>query len=127
MNLTRGATRIDTKKYPLLILNLIIPGVFPSLLLISNALSVADAFSLTDFPKKPSLRLSLYQKFLFCQQYFLPLTYTAFILISSSNATRSASYLSFIIPLLTLSIFAGTAVAIYTLSISESPAFLTQV
>ena len=91
MNLTRGATRIDTKKYPLLILNLRIPGVFPSLLLISNALSVADAFSLTDFPKKPSLRLSLYQKFLFCQQYFLHSAvfkeefFCALLIITASN------------------------------------------
>ena len=32
--------------------------MFPSLLLIRNALTVADAFSLTDFPQKPSLLLN---------------------------------------------------------------------
>ena len=55
INLTRGATRIDTEVSAFKILNWLYIRVFPSLLLISNALSVGDAFSLTDFPQKPSL------------------------------------------------------------------------
>ena len=44
--------------------------MFPSLLLISNTLSVHGVFSLSDFPQKPSLR-SYYSKCIsFCQQIF---------------------------------------------------------
>ena len=57
---TRGATRIDAQKvHPLLKILSCAVEVFPSLLLISNALSVGDAFSLTDFPQKPSLHRAL--------------------------------------------------------------------
>ena len=59
--LTRGATRIEAEKLPLF-MQFQVRGtgeVFPSLLLISNVLSVCDTFSLTDVPKKLSLRHAL--------------------------------------------------------------------
>jgi len=71
MKSTRGATRIDAPKtHPLLIQFWGSFGVFPGLLLISNALSVGDAFSLTDFPQKPSLRKYYSKPTFFCQPYF---------------------------------------------------------